>query len=240
MTTRKDWEEQAHNWLAWARTPGHDHWYYDVNLPQFLELLPDPPAQILDIGCGEGRLGALLSEKSYDVLGLDSSPVLIKAAADHPFPVIVADASSLPIGSETVANVVAFMSLQDIDHIDTAALEVARVLRRGGHLYIALVHPINSAGNFTSKDAQANFVIEQSYLEERRRNDLIERGGLSLTFNQYHRPLQRYFDVLERAGLLVKTLREVQPSPDFIERVPSAIRWTTVPIFLHLVAVKIH
>lgn len=76
-------------------------------------------------------------------------------------------------------------------------------------------------------------------LDERRRNDLIERDGISMTFNQYHRPLERYFGAFQNAGLLVKTLNEVHPRPDFIERLPHAIRWTTVPTFLHLVVVKL-
>jgi hypothetical protein len=33
-----DWEQEADNWIAWARTPGHDvYWRYRE---KFFELLP--------------------------------------------------------------------------------------------------------------------------------------------------------------------------------------------------------
>jgi SAM-dependent methyltransferase len=239
MSSKEGWGEQAHNWLVWARTPGHDRWYYEVNLPAFLELLPQPPAEILDIGCGEGRLEATLSEAGYDVVGLDSSPTLVNAAREHCVCVIAADARDLPIRSESTVHVIAFMSLQDIDDVDSAVAEIGRVLRPGGHLYVSVLHPINSAGDFASREASAAFVITRTYLEERRRNDVIERDGISMTFNQYHRPLQSYFDALERAGLVVKILKELRPEEDFIQRLPHTARWTTVPIFLQLVAMKL-
>jgi ubiquinone/menaquinone biosynthesis C-methylase UbiE len=238
MSTKEDWEDQAQNWLAWARTPGHDRWYLEVNLPQFLELLPAPPASILDIGCGEARLPLMLSEAGYEVVGLDSSQTLARAARRCGASVIAADASHLPIRSESTAHVLAFMSLQDIDDIESAVAEVGRVLRSGGQFYVCMLHPMNSSGDFTSKEVSASFVIKQSYLQERRRDDVVERDGVSMTFNQYHRPLQSYFGALERAGLVVRMLKEVQPPRGFVERFPHAARWRTVPIFLHFVAVK--
>jgi hypothetical protein len=49
----RDWEREAANWIAWARRPGHDsYWYYGGS---FRELLPGPGRRTLDLGCGEGR-----------------------------------------------------------------------------------------------------------------------------------------------------------------------------------------
>ena len=40
------WEEQAHNWIAWARTPGHDaYWSYR---DAFFVLVPEPGRWWLD------------------------------------------------------------------------------------------------------------------------------------------------------------------------------------------------
>jgi hypothetical protein len=48
------WEDQAENWLAWARTPGHDaYWSYR---DAFFPLLPAPGRRTLEVGCGEGRV----------------------------------------------------------------------------------------------------------------------------------------------------------------------------------------
>ncbi len=180
----------------------------------------------------------MLKAKGYEMLGIDSSPTLVMAAAEHGTPVVVADASALPFTSGSVDHAISFMAFQDIDNMAAAISEAARCLRAGGHLYLAVLHPIGSAGDFTSETADASFLIERSYLEQRRRNDVVERDGISMTFNQYHRPLQAYFDGLERAGLVVKKLREIQPGPTLLERLPHAARWTKVPIFLHIVAAK--
>ena len=40
-------------------------------LPLWLHMLPAPPASILEVGCGNGRLCKLLVEMGYDVVGLD-------------------------------------------------------------------------------------------------------------------------------------------------------------------------
>lgn len=55
------WEERAEQWLAWARTPEHDVYYWRLNLPSFVSLLPPPGRRTLDVGCGEGRLGRRLT-----------------------------------------------------------------------------------------------------------------------------------------------------------------------------------
>jgi ubiquinone/menaquinone biosynthesis C-methylase UbiE len=74
------WDEQAERFddqpdhglsdpvlrLAWSRLLGR--------------LLPPPPADIIDIGCGTGSLSVLLAEQGYGVLGLDLSDRMIAAA----------------------------------------------------------------------------------------------------------------------------------------------------------------
>jgi hypothetical protein len=47
-------EDRAQDWLAWARTPGHDaYWSYR---DAFLALVPEPGTATLEVGCGEGRV----------------------------------------------------------------------------------------------------------------------------------------------------------------------------------------
>jgi hypothetical protein len=99
----------------------------------------------------------------------------------------------------------------------------------GGRLVAAVVHPINSAGRFASKDPDAPFVIE-SYLERRVFVDQIERAGLPMTFHQNHFVLEDYSLALEGAGFLLERVREV-----YDDQHP---RWRRVPLFLHLLAVK--
>lgn len=234
MSLREQWETQAGQWLAWARAPGHDS-FWRHHGEQFSRLLPPPGALTLDIGCGEGRLSRRLASEGHRVIGLDASPSLISAArsADPTIDVIRADAAALPLADACADLAIAFMSLQDVDAMPAAVRETARVLRRGGRLCMAIVHPLNSAGRFESLAPDAPFVIKGSYLESFMFSDAIERDGLSMIFHSAHRPLQSYFAALEQAGFLIEALREPSIPEDTITR-DSSRRWQRVPLFLHL------
>ena len=233
-TLRDAWDDQASNWVAWARTPGHDS-YWQFHRDRFLELLPAPPASVLDIGCGEGRFPRDLRARGYEVAGIDASATLIQHAreADPDGDYQVADAARLPMADASVQVVTALLSLHDMDDVNGAVAEAARVLEPGGRLCVAVVHPINSAGTFEASVPEADFIIRGSYLEERRRADEVERDGLHMTFTSRHRPLQAYFAALESAALLVERFVEV---PDTTR--PPGDRWRRLPLFLHLRAVK--
>lgn len=242
MNLRQTWEAHANDWAAWARTPGHDHFYWRFNMPRFLEILPEPGRLTLDIGAGEGRLGRHLAMLGHAVLAVDASPTLARLAATHPsrVPFALADAAALPVASGAADLVVAFMSLQDIDDLEAAVAEAARVLEPGGRFCVAVMHPMTTAGDFSDDSPSAAYVIgpEASYYESRRRTEVVSRDGLTMTYHSEHRPLERYAAALSSAGLLIETIRE--PVPDELHaRMRTRIaRHQRVPCFLHLRAVK--
>ena len=231
---RDAWEAEALNWVAWARTPGHDS-YWRFHRDRFLELLPASSGLTLDLGCGEGRFPRDLKAAGYKVIGIDASPTLIEHAttADPGGDYRVADAAQLPFADASVQLVTALLSLHDMDDMPGAIAEAARVLMPGGRLCAAVVHPINSGGKFESSTPDAAFVIRESYFAQRQYADAVERDGLSMTFTSHHRPMEAYFDALENEGLLVERLVEV---PD--TTYPPGDRWQRIPLFLHLRAVK--
>lgn len=234
MTLRDAWEAEARNWIAWARTPGHDS-YWRFHRDAFLPSLPPPPCRVVDVGCGEGRLARDLRRVGYDVVGVDSSPTLIAAAreADPEGRYEVADAAALPLPDASADIVTAFMLLQDVDDIDSAVREIARVLVPGGRLRSAIVHPINSAGRFPTRERDAVFEIRDSYFEERRSNETFERDGLTMTFASRHRSLERVARAILDAGLLIDHVAEVADLAD-----PPRSPWRRLPLFLHLGALK--
>lgn len=234
MTLRDAWESEADHWLAWARAPGHDS-YWRFHRDRFLELLPEPAGMTLDVGCGEGRLARDMTNRGYEVIGLDASPTMIghAQAADPGGDYRVADGASLPFVDASISLVIAFMSLQDMDDMEGAVHEAARVLAPGGRLCVALVHPINSAGRFESRTLDAPFVLRESYFHLSRYSIEVERDGLRMTFNSYHRPLQAYTAALASAGLLVERFAEVADSS-----APPGDRWQRIPLFLHLRAIR--
>lgn len=209
--------------------------------------MPAPGHLTLDIGCGEGRLARDLTSLGHHVSGVDASPTMIAAAptmiaaartASPEIQFQVADAAALPFSDHSADLAIAFMSLQDFDDLEGALVEVGRVLAPGGRLVMAIVHPLNSAGLFDSRDSDSPFTIRGSYLLESRHVDEAERDGLRVRLASVHRPLQAYVAAIARAGLLVERLRE-PPVPDSAIRFQRARRYQRIPLFLHLRAIRV-
>jgi SAM-dependent methyltransferase len=230
------WEQQAERWVRWAREPGHDS-YWLFHRDRFLELLPAPGRLTVDVGCGEGRLSRHLKELGHTVVALDRSPTMLRYAreADPELEVLEADAAALPLADGTADLMVSFMSLMNTDDLEAAMREAARVLETGGRYCLAIVHPLNSAGAFVSREPDAPFVIDGSYFEQAQREMPVDRDGLEMTFLDAHRPLEDYFMALEAAGLHVERLREIADSSETPRE--DALRWRRIPLFLHIRAV---
>ena len=228
---RRGWEAEARNWAEFARTAGRDVVHEDINLPALLRLLPEPAGLTLDLGCGEGRTGRVLQSRGYRVAGVDAAPTMVRLAAGHetPEPAVLADAAALPFRDEAFGLVVAYMSLHDMDRMPEAVAEAARVLDHSGRLVMAIPHPVNSAGSFQTRDADAPFTIAGSYLDPGPADWVTDRGEVRLTFHSEHRPLESYSRALESAGLLIEAIRE--------PRAPDG-RWQRIPLSLQLRAVK--
>jgi ubiquinone/menaquinone biosynthesis C-methylase UbiE len=231
VSLRDAWDAQAGRWAVWARTPGHDS-YWLFHRERFFELLPaEVDGPVLDVGCGEGRVTRELRSRGWDITGIDASPAMIQLAseADPGGRYGVSDAAALPFDDDAFELVIAFMSLQDVDDPERAIAEAARVLRPGGLLCAALVHPLNSAGRFISTESDSPFVIAGSYLESWRREDDVARDGLEFRFYSEHRPLDRYARALEAAGFTIERIREVTGGGEVLGG-----RWDRIPLFLHI------
>jgi SAM-dependent methyltransferase len=231
MSLRESWDAHAEDWIGWARgedVNGHtDHFFWDFTLPEMLDLLPAPGRLTLDLGCGEGRLSRELAGRGHHVVGVEASPTLAQAAreAAPEIEVHIADAAALPLADGNADLVVASMVLMNLDDLDAAMGEVARVLAPGGRLVASIVHPFNSPKAGTYFEAIA-------YPEER------VRGGLRMTFHDLHRPLAAYAAAFERAGLLIESLREPVPSDAYVAAHREVARWRSEPCFLLLRTVR--
>jgi ubiquinone/menaquinone biosynthesis C-methylase UbiE len=101
---------------------------------------------VLEIGCGTGKNTTWLAEHARSVIALDFSPRMLARArervrGDHVTFLEHDVTRAWPIPSETVDAVVVSLVLEHVSNLDPFFAEAARVLRRGGHLFLSELHP---------------------------------------------------------------------------------------------------
>lgn len=239
---RRQWDEHATEWIQWVRAPGQPDSYFRFHREYFLSKVPAPGRLTLDVGCGEGRVGRDLRKAGHQVLGVDSSLTMCRAAATHEDTrddldggrVISGDVAAMPLADGSVDCAIAFMCLQDMDNLPGALQEIARVLEDGKRLVLAIVHPMYSHGRAASigqRSIDQRSLAVPRYLEPELRVSTDGQDDLSVTFFREHRPIKIYMNTLLDAGFVVDQLDEVT-EPD--ETRPNH----SVSMFLHIVATK--
>jgi SAM-dependent methyltransferase len=226
--TVEAWQRHAGAWARWARTRSLDYHYEHLNLPDFLALLPAPGRLTVDLGCGEGRLGRVLAGLGHTVIGVDSSPTLARLAreAGGHRDVIEATATEVPLSGGCADLVTCFMALHDMDEPNGAVAEAARLLSPDGRLCFAVPHPFAEMSRARSG--------APSYFEPHRYVDVIERGGVSVTFESWRHPLSAYTRALEQTGFVIEAMREPFPDDTAIAAAPDLAKWREMPLFLQV------
>jgi ubiquinone/menaquinone biosynthesis C-methylase UbiE len=228
----ESWDAHAKEWIDWVRAPGCPDSYWRFHRDHFLKLVPEPGKLTIDIGCGEGRVGRDLQKLGHRVLGFDLSETMCRASISHPLaasPAIQADASKLPLADRSADCAIAFMSLQDIDDMTGAIEEIARVLKYGASLAMAIVHPMYSGGGFSENEDL--FVFKRSYFKKKRLVSIDNYGSLTVKFFREHRPLQAYTQALNEAGFNIEKLLEITDND-------QSSRHEGVPMFLDVLATR--
>jgi SAM-dependent methyltransferase len=90
--------------------------------------LPEPPARVLEVGAGDGRLSRALRGGGYDVVAIDP-----RSERDDVLAVELADLDE-PAGSFAAA--VAIVSLHHVDPLDDSCRRLGDVIEPGGTLIL--------------------------------------------------------------------------------------------------------
>lgn len=165
----------------------------------------------------------MLAHRGAHVTGLDPIPRFAQAAQ-----AIVGSGDALPIHHEQFDLVVAYLVLCDIGNYRAAIAEWARVLKTGGHLVIADIHPMYGNEPWV-RDARGNKthrLITNYFSEE---GEVVEWSGIRV--KNYRRPFTSIFDAMKSNNLVLDVFLEPTPTDEAIARDPRLADDHVVPNF---------
>ena len=154
-------------------------------LDLFAEMTLAVGAEVVDVGCGTGRLLPYLAGRGLSPCGVDLSPGMVEVAQrEHPgFAYEVADLRELPFEDASLAGVVCWYSLIYLapDARACAFAELARVVKPGGYLVTAFKHGDGTLRrNGRSTDLGVDF--DRYWLAAREMEDRFAAAGFALVF----------------------------------------------------------
>lgn len=154
-----------------------------VEIGQVIYLLPDPPARILDLGCGSGWTSIFLANHGYEVLGVDIAPGMIELARERcreenvsRAHFEVGDFENLESGDDFDA-VLFYDSLHHAED-ERAALEVAFDVLKPGGVCVVCEPGVGHEENRHSREAVQRYNVNEKDMPPR----LVKRIGRSLGF----------------------------------------------------------
>jgi len=145
-----------------------------------------PDEAVLDVGCGTGNLSAALLARlgrRGRVVAFDIAPAMLEVArtknpGDSRVRWLEADAERLPLAVGSFDRVICFSVWPHFDAPATAALELARVLRVGGHLH---VWHLASRARINAIHAAASHAVQHDLLAPGSEvATVLETAGLSV------------------------------------------------------------
>ena len=151
-------------WHArYAGTTSSTFWYgriADDGRSSYAVLVDDiaklpPPKTVIDLGCGDGYLLALLSERipSSQLVGIDMAPEELELAARRALPhanLSLGNAETLPLATASADAVVCHMAFMLFDDPHSVVQELARVIRPGG-VFAAILGPASGSSEVVAR-----------------------------------------------------------------------------------------
>ncbi len=116
----------------------HEESHLRTYLP-FIERYIPKGARVLKLGIGSGLAALFLSQRGYEVVGIDISTRFLKDVSSHTGPhfrIVGGDVLDLPFPDACFDAVTSLYLLEHVTDVERALSEMMRVLRKGGLLLI--------------------------------------------------------------------------------------------------------
>ena len=197
----------------------YDEWAYGGTSPWaerlracVRELLGPGSGKLLDLGCGGGAQVPLLQELGWTVTGVDVSADQLRVARGRvDVELVQADAARLPFEEERFDAVASLMVHTDVDDYAAVLAEATRVLRRGGVLLHAGLHPC-FFGHF-SEPVEGGRLLRPAYHETALSFRGWDPAGARAKVGARHVPLADLVNGLLDAGLTLERALESEGEP---------------------------
>ncbi len=215
------WDDIA----AWWTDEVRDDWTYTQDVrPILLELFGGTAGLSLDLGCGEGQVMRLVGGS---IFGTDLSLELLRIAVSAG-PVVQARLPDLRWLKADTFDRAFSVYLVDLlaDHASFFS-DVARIVKPGGHLVVAMNHPLYTApGSAPMMDSDGEVLWRWgTYLSE---GSSFEPAG-PRTVEFHHRPVGELLTAAAVAGWSLDRMIERGLSAETISRYPGYVGQEDIP-----------
>ena len=203
--------------------------------PVILELVGDlTRRRILDLGCGDGAFGReALSKGCRSYLGVEGSQNMVRAAeqtlTDTSGAVVHAAIEEWTYPVEAFDLVLSRLVFHYIEDVNSLFDVLFRSLAPGGQLVFSVEHPVitSSDSAWRGVGRRQDWVVDNYFNTGQRITSWM--GGQVV---KYHRTVENYFVALQRAGFVVDSLREAEPSRERFKDDETFQRRQRIPLFL--------
>lgn len=206
-----------------------------IEQPIIDELLGDLSAKnILDLGCGDGKHGVALLEKGAKYYhGIEGSQKMASLAqenlAGYNAEIRIADIETFESKVEEFDVVISRLVFHYIEDLDALFEKVRSSLRDKGTFIFSIEHPVITS-NYESYHGNAkrgNWVVDNYFDSGKRINEWHGKKVI-----KYHKTLEEYWEVINKAGFEVMALRESKPLKSNFENEEEYLRRKRIPLFL--------
>ncbi|KIC51149.1 class I SAM-dependent methyltransferase [Tateyamaria sp. ANG-S1] len=220
------WQSSAPAWIDRMSDRGDFSRLHVLDTPMLARVTALRPETALDVGCGEGRFCRMMAKMGVAAVGVDPIPGMVEAARKrHPDgDYHVGFAEALPVADDAFDLVVSYLTLIDIDGLEDAVAEMARVTAPGGRILVANLTSFSTSsavmGPRYCRDTGEKLKPLGRYLSEEKL--WFEWDGLRI--QNWHRPLSTYMQAFLSQGLILRQFDEPAPECGPPERVRSYAR----------------